>query len=287
MRIEMSLDRDSMLLGDQVEMTLRITSVPAVNFAFPVIGDTLMPSIEVLRQSPLDTLYGKKPADTLSIVERRYTLTCFDAGVIYTLPQFQFVAGGDTFASNLVLLKVLFPAMDTTWRVNDIKPPIEYPITFAEALPYVGGGLLLLGLVAFLIYCLDRRRRHQPLFFKPKPKDPAHITALRALQKLKGEQLWQAGRIKDFHTRISEILRTYIEDRFAVQAMEQTSDEILLAMNTQGLCGGGDLEVLRGVFYLSDLVKFAKYSAAADENETAFAQAALFVEHTKAAETVS
>jgi hypothetical protein len=278
MRITMSLDRDSMLLGDQVEMTLSIAYSAALALEFPEIGDTLMPSIEVLRRSKLDTI--SISADSIK-VERRYTLTCFDAGVIYTMPQYQFIIGEETIVSNEVKLKVMYPPMDSTWRPNDIKPPIDYPITLAEALPWVAGGLLVLAIAAFLIYYWDRRRRNQPLFFKPKPKEPAHVVALRNLQLLKEEQLWQQGRIKDFHTRISEILRTYIEDRFAISAMEQTSDEILFSFESGNACGAKELDMLREVFAISDLVKFAKYSAAPDENETAFVRVKSFVEQTK------
>jgi hypothetical protein len=280
-RVEMSLSSDSMFIGDQVEMTLRIAHLPDIAFSFPEIGDTLMPKIEVLRQSKLDTLPRKK-TDTMVTLERRYTLTCFDAGIIYTLPQFQFIVDSNIIESNQVTLKVMFPPMDSTWRLNDdIKPPIEYPITFAEALPYVLGGLLIVALIAFLFYYLDRRRKNQPIFFRPKPKEPAHILALRGLQKLKEEQLWQHGKIKDFHTRISEILRTYIEDRFCISAMEQTSDEILSAFEANNVCNKKNMDALREIFAISDLVKFAKYPATPDENETSFVYAKNFVEQTK------
>jgi hypothetical protein len=286
--INLSLERDSILIGDQVDMTLNIAYSKSLAFVFPEIGDTLTPGIEVVKRSPLDTLRSKKGEDLIT-VERKFTLTSFDAGVIYTLPRFQFFlnnkeGGVDTIVSNQLTLKVAFPPMDSTWQPNDIKAPIEYPITFAEAAPYVGGGLLLVALLVFFIYYLNQRRNNQPVFFKPKPKEPAHIIALRDLQKLKEEQLWQQNRTKDFYTRISEIIRVYIEDRFAVSAMEQTSDEILAEFEAQKICTKKDLEVLREVFYTSDLVKFAKHTPAPDENETCFHCTQEFVEQTKITE---
>ncbi len=282
--IKLSLDRDSILVGDQVDMTLDVSYNKAIQFSFPALGDTLMPGVEILRSSKIDTLKGKKNDDLVN-VQRRYTLTSFDGGIAYSLPQISFTlnrgAVADTFTSNRLTLKVAFPPMDSTFTPNDIKPPVQYPITFMEVLPYVGAGLLLLALVAFLIYYIDRRRKNKPVFFKPKPKEPAHVVALRELDKVKKEQLWQHGKVKDFYTRLSEIIRTYIEDRYSIQAMEQTSDDILRSFDDAKCCDKALVDKLREMFYISDLAKFAKYTPQPDENEMSLANVYLFVERTK------
>ncbi|MDR1415928.1 MAG: hypothetical protein LBJ57_00750 [Prevotellaceae bacterium] len=282
--IKLSLDRDSVLVGDQVDLTLQVSYSKSILFSFPVLGDTLMPGIEIVKTSKVDTLRSKKEEDRVS-VQRKYTLTSFDGGIVYTLPKIMLSLNRgvavDTFTSNELTLKVAFPPMDSTFTPNDIKPPVQYPITFAEAAPYVGGGILLAALVAFAIYYISRRRSNRPIFFRPKPKEPAHVVALRELDRLKGEQLWQQGRAKEFHTRISEIIRVYIEDRYSVQAMEQTSEEILHDLEQSKLCVQEHLESLREVFYTSDLVKFAKFMPPPDENESCFHRTQLLVEKTK------
>ena len=282
--IKLSLDRDSILVGDQVDMTLNVSYNKAIQFSFPTLGDTLMSGVEIVRTSKIDTLRSKKDEELIN-VQRRYTLTSFDGGIAYMLPQISFALQRgevvDTFTSNQLQLKVAFPPMDSTFTPNDIKPPVQYPITVVETLPYVGGALLLIALVAFLIYYIDRRRKNQPVFFKPKPKEPAHIVALRELERVKKEQLWQQGKIKDFYTRLSEIIRVYIEDRYSIQAMEQTSDEILRAFDEAKCCDKALVDKLRETFYVSDLAKFAKYTPQPDENETSMSNVYLFVEKTK------
>jgi hypothetical protein len=191
------------------------------------------------------------------------------------------LGANDTISSNQLTLKVAYPPMDSTWQPNDVKPPIEYPVTFAEAAPYVFGGLLIVALIVFLIYFLHQRNKNKPLFFRPKPKEPPHIIALRDLKKLKDEKMWQQGKTKEFYTRISEIVRVYIEDRFSIPAMEQTSDEILQVFEQLKACAKEDLEELRNVFYTSDLVKFAKFTPTPDINENCFRHTELFVEKTK------
>lgn len=284
MRITLSLDRDSMLVGDQVEMTLHVSYHRAISLSFPTLGDTLMPGVEVVRTSKLDTLRSKKGEELVS-VQRKYTLTSFDGGVVYTLPQITFMLQRgevvDTFTSNRLQLKVAFPPMDSLFTPNDIKPPMQYPVTLAEALPYVGGALLLVALVAFLVYYVEQRRKNQPVFFKPKPREPAHVVALRELNRVKKEQLWQHGKTKDFYTRISEIARVYIEDRYCIQAMEQTSDELLRALDEAKCCDRALVDKLREVLYISDLAKFAKYTPQPDENEASMGSVYLFVEKTK------
>ncbi|MDR1342073.1 MAG: hypothetical protein LBK18_02315 [Prevotellaceae bacterium] len=288
--IKLSLERDSILVGDQVDMTLLVSYSKSILFSFPTLGDTLMPGVEVVKTSKIDTLRSKKEEDRVS-VQRKYTLTSFDGNVIYTLPKIMLSLNRgvavDTFTSNELTLKVAFPPMDSAFTPNDIKPPVQYPVTFAEAAPYVGGGILLIALIAFAIYCLSRRGSNRPLFFKPKPKEPAHVVAFRELSKLKGEQLWQQGRVKEFHTRISEIIRIYIESRYSVQAMEQTSEEILRDLEQSKLCLQEHLESLREVFYTSDLVKFAKFMPSPDENESCFHRTQLFVEKTKLEQPVN
>lgn len=282
--IKLSLDRDSILVGDQVDMTLQVSYSKSIRFSFPALGDTLMPGIEIVKTSGVDTLRNEKKEDRVD-VQRKYTLTSFDGGIVYTLPKIMLTlnrgAAVDTFASNELTLKVALPPMDSTFTPNDIKPPVQYPVTIAEAAPYVGGGILLLALIAFAVYYISRRNANRPLFFKPKPKEPAHIIAFRALSKLKGEQLWQQGRVKEYHTRISEIIRVYIEDRYNIQAMENTSEEILRDVELNNLCSKERLDALREVFYTSDLVKFAKFVPPPDENESCFNLTQQFVEKTK------
>jgi hypothetical protein len=288
--IKLSLDRDSILVGDQVDMTLQVSYSKSIQFAFPTLGDTLMPGIEIVKTSKVDTLRSKKEEDRVN-VQRKYTLTSFDGNIIYTLPKIVLSLNRgvavDTFTSNELTLKVAFPPMDSTFTPNDIKPPVHYPVTIAEAAPYIGGGLLLLALIALAVYYISRRDANRPLFFKPKPKEPAHIIAFRALDKLKGEQLWQHGRVKEFHTRISEIIRMYIEDRYDVQAMEQTSEEILRDFELKNICPKDYLDLLREVFYTSDLVKFAKLVPPPDENESCFQLTQQFVEKTKQEQPVN
>lgn len=268
--LKAALDRDSIMIGEQAHWILKATVDKSLAMAFPKIDSINGGLVEIL-YAKADTLQETKNSIT---IEATWTITSFDAA-IYPLPAIPFLvqhANGkiDTLYSEQQLeLKVKTVAVDTTsFEAFDIKTPITYPITLGEVLPWAGGGLLLLALIAFIIYYIRNRKKNQPLFFKPKPQDPPYVTALRELEKIKGEKLWQNNKVKIYYTRISDVLRTYLEEQHGIQAMEQTSEEILLSMQTLDI-SSELMDKLKELFNVSDLVKFAKYQPEQNENENA------------------
>jgi hypothetical protein len=250
--------------------------------------------VEVLQSTGPDTLQDTK--DNLT-VESTLLLTSFDAG-IYTFPQIPvLVVSGrnkaDTLYFDAVTLKVntlpvdtiaAFLQADDSTKINllkDIKPPVKYPYTFKEILwPWTVDGILALALIAAIIYVIVRIKKQQPVFGKVKSQEPPHIVALRELEKIKAEKLWQNNKIKLYYTRVTDVLRVYLEQRYSIQAPEQTSDEILQALAQLPL-PEYFLPKLRDFLNVSDLVKFAKYLPATEENESAVTLVAQFVAETK------
>ncbi len=96
-------------------------------------------------------------------------------------------------------------------------------------------------------------------------KKPAHIIALEEIEKLKSEHLIEKGIVREYYFRLSDIFRHYIENRFSIPAVEQTTQELLPeimrldAMHTTAKSGARDF------LHHSDMVKFAKYVPAEDE----------------------
>jgi hypothetical protein len=63
--------------------------------------------------------------------------------------------------------------------------------------------------------------------------------------------------VKEYHIAASDILRTYVEARFRVEALEMTTREVLDGLGRVG-AGSRFLEGLRTFLEACDLVKFAK-----------------------------
>jgi hypothetical protein len=275
-----SLDTASIFIGDQVTLKLTFTAPAGYRIQWPSISDTLTGKVEVLRRSRIDTaLTEDKKQLRLS---QNLVITSFDSGY-YALPPlvFRYSEPGDTALfkalTEQLLLEVKTLPVDTAKAIFDIKGPMRAPLTFRELLPWILLALVLAGGIYLLRWYLKKRKKAEPLFRLPaRPKLPPHQVALDALEALRQKKLWQSGMIKEYHTELTGIVRTYIDDRFGIHALEMTSDEILEAV-TKTAVDDGSREKLRSTFVLADLVKFAKEQPLPAEHDLSFSHAVDFV----------
>ncbi|MCD6347853.1 MAG: hypothetical protein J7L96_10575 [Bacteroidales bacterium] len=279
-KVESSIDTTRMLIGDQVNILLKVDQPKSKSIAFPIFKDTLVNQLEILDVSGIDTA----PAGDghLQLIQR-LLVTSFDTG-FYVIPSFYFVdqETKDSFRTEVLPLEVLTMEIDTAKGIADIKLPFDVPLTFMEVLPYIIVGLLLAGLIILFIYIYKKRKQKpEPVPVRVKPSEPAHLWALRTLDKLASEKLWQKGKIKLYHSRLSEIIRSYIEFRFSITALEQTTAEILEACEKHSSITEELNHNLGELLELSDLVKFAKWQPLSDENERSLEIAYDFVLKTK------
>ncbi len=283
-QVNARFDSTAIMIGDQIKLHIELERQKDVRVQFPAWADTLTRNIEIVETYPIDSTPA---ANGMIRLKQDILVTSFDSGR-HVLPpiRFPFVAEGhaDTIATRPIYLEVLTMPLDTTQNFADIKPIYKVPIGWADIWPWLlRFGLLFLAaaLIGFGIYAFIRWRNNKPIFSAPKPPEPPHITALRELDKLRGEKLWQSNRTKDYYTRLSDVVRTYIEGRFGVTAMEMTSDEILSGLRNADFEDNNLVDRLRKLFSLADLVKFAKAEPLPDENETSMLDSYLFVNNTK------
>ncbi len=279
-----SLDSAKILIGDQVKLFLEIDHPKNVDVTFPQVPDTINSLIEVLSRSGIDTFEADNEKFMKQI--QAYTITCFDSGA-YRIPPYWFkidMEGNiDSVPSNGVTLQVFSMEIDTTKGPTDIKMPYDAPLTLKEVTPYILGVILIGAIIFFLLYSIKRKKKNQPIFARPKkPKEPAHIIALRELDRIKTEKVWQKGKTKQYYSELTDTLRTYIEDRFAIRAMEQVTDEILDSFRAQkNLLNDKNFANLSQILQLADLVKFAKYQPLPDDDNLALVNAYFFINETK------
>ncbi|NOU19162.1 MAG: hypothetical protein HOO91_16515 [Bacteroidales bacterium] len=280
--VRTKLTKDSILLGDRVGLTISVLVPESCKVSFPPLSDSLIKGIELVNKPIFETakLKDHKVEQIMKLL-----ITSFDSGN-YQLPELKIaIADGaktDTVLSNpLTFIVNSIPRNKAVKDIYDIKAPIEEPITFKEAAPWAFGGLLFAGLIFLVILYLRRRKLNQPFSFIQKPVEPPHVIAIRELEKIKQEKLWITDNHKHYYTRLIDVLRVYIEGRFYVSAMEQTTDEILLGLRQADFPVDELYKQLQESLFLADLVKFAKYTPFVSENEQNLKFAFDFVDKTK------
>ncbi len=278
------LDSTNILIGDQIKLFLEIDYPKNVKVGFPNVPDTIQEKIEVLSRMPVDTI-ELDGEDMLKQIQA-LTITSFDSGS-YRIPPYwfsiDFEGRIDSVPSNGVTLNVYTMQIDTTRGPTDIKMPYDAPLTLKEVTPYILGVMLIGAIIFLILYSIKRKKKNKPLFSIPtKPKEPAHIIALRELDRIKDEKLWQKDKIKEFHSEVTDALRKYIENRYEIPAMEQTTDEIISAFKyRKDLLNDKLYGSLSQILSLADLVKFAKYKPLPDDNNLTLVDAYFFVNETK------
>lgn len=265
-----TLSTDSIAPGEQFGLELNLKVPSDFQVQWPTFSDTLIGTIEIISQGSTET----SPPDSQGnkIMRQQFLLTSFDTGWAY-IPgiNIKFAAKDDTnfylAQSNPLMLRVQPVAIDTTAAFKPIKATEGAPITFAEILPWIIGGLALLGLVFALIWFIKKRKPvEQAATVTQKPGLPPHIIAIEQLEELRLERLWQQGQLKTYYTRLSDIIRVYIEAQFPVNAVEMTTYEILSGLKNTGI-NENALRKLELSLELSDLVKFAKAQPTGMEND--------------------
>ena len=275
------LSRDSILIGDRVDWTADIVLAPGEELYMEPMSDPVVAGVETVEQLKIDTISTKKGSLAL---QAKMTLTSFDSGS-YVLPNIVAAvarANGqiDTLVFDGAKLAVNTIPIDTaTYVIKDIKAQINYPLTLKELLPWIGGVLLLAALVFLIIRLIKARKENTTLFGKPIVADPAHIVALRSLEKIRKQKLWQNEKQKQFYTAVTDTLRVYIAERFHIATLERSSTEMLSDLKKQDVDENMYGKIAE-LFTRADLVKFAKYQSSNEENEDTIPVAVQFVNTT-------
>jgi hypothetical protein len=128
------------------------------------------------------------------------------------------------------------------------------------------GVILLLGIG---IYLLDRYvlKRQRPMEKPAEPPVPPEIQFEKDLAALLAARHLEKREHKEFHLKISEILRRYLGARMGFYALESTTTELLAMLKSKQ----ADREVMHRIesfCEINDPVKFAKWTPSQDMSES-------------------
>ncbi len=270
------LDTTRAMIGDQMRLHIRLEKPDETRVIFPALQDTLTKKIEIISKSSIDT----SRSDTgRTILSQDLLITVFDTGFFEIPPlsfAFQTEQLRDTIRTTPVYFEIVSLPVDTT--IRDIRANLKTPINAAEIFPFALGFIALVMIALVLVYWIRKRRRKRTIVPEEIPAEPANVIALRELAQLREDKPWAHKQVKHYYIRLTEILRRYIERRYRIMALEQTTDEILESLKTSA--NGAYLKRLAGILTLADLVKFAKVIPDTEENASQLEEAVAFVNST-------
>ncbi len=286
-QVVVSADIDSvqMFIGQQAKLSIQAIQPKDYTLQFPVFSDTIITNLELVSTLKPDTL--QLDNERLQVTNS-YIVTSFDSALLY-MPGFDIIVGEEVYTTNPLSIKIVDMPIDTTQQaITDIKdvynPPIDWMFYFTIA-GSIFLVLLLLTLVFYLVnkYLKSRKNKGEEVVVEPIDPRKAHEIAYEELETLRQKQLWQSQQFKSYYTELTEILRRYISNRYDIDAMEQTSDDIVTEFrrNKELKEKKEEIKLLSDVLQVADLVKFAKWQPLPDECERSFHQVTQFIDKTK------
>lgn len=273
-----SVDTNAIKVGGQVNLRLELHHPANVNVEWPALTDSLQ-GIEIVQLGkPGRKVSTGDVVDTASLV-----ITAFDSGTVAVPPlPFSYTTPGDTVRKTVftqsISIFVQGVAVDTSQEIKEIKGPRSVPITWADVWPWLLGVIVVAGLGWLVMYILRKRRKGESII-PEAPRRPAHEIALDALRSLESEKMWQRGLVKEYHSKLTDILRMYIEQRYSVMALEMTTEEIMEGLKNAPI--SSDVRgQLKDILVRADFAKFAKFQPDPKENELSLTQGTAFVQAT-------
>ncbi len=283
------LDTSKIRIGEQtrldIYMNYNAKLEKNLSIKWPSFEDTIIKQIEVLSVTKIDTTFPDKNNPDLIQQHMQLLITSFDSGY-YAIPSFKFIINKDTANTKfteILMLEVLSVPTDTSIaKVKDIKAPFDEPFDWHWYLPYAYWGFAILVGLIILIIVIKKLTKKAPveIIIDNTPKIPAHVSALETLEKIKQDAIWKDNKTKEYYSEIADTVRLYIEERFKINALELTSDEIIKVFKSQ-VVDSESKGKLTQILTLSDFVKFAKQIPIEVEHTLTLNNAFDFVNGTK------
>ncbi|MCW8848411.1 MAG: hypothetical protein OQJ81_00425 [Melioribacteraceae bacterium] len=270
-------DTSDYLVGDYIQFSIRAEYDDGIRISPPSLADKLG-KLEVIKVLPV-SFEGEG-----NIQQFNYIIAGYDSSriVIPPIPITYFVNNNSepqTTETNEVVVFIHTLEVIPSADIKDIKEPIRIPFDwlFWGIILLV---LLIIAIVAYFLYKKFKKPIEEIKFVKKAPPVPLHIIALRALEKLDEKKLWQQGKIKDYHSEITEIIRRYFEDRYNFNSLEMTTAQSMQVLN-RVMDNQKLIDTTQKFLENADMVKFAKFVPLPSVNEEMMIQAYDIVKKTK------
>ncbi len=252
--LNVAVDSTQIKIGAQLNYTLQVKADSTAQVFFP--ENPIFAPFELLEESPIDTLRTQSHF----LYTKKYALIHFDSGN-YFIPQQQVKVDGFSKIANLIPIRVNPVVVDTTkQKLFDIKPLSQVDKNYDALISRVLWGLVIALLVIGISYTYLFQKRRKELRERELPPFDRALEELKALESV---QPSEQDEYKLYYSRLTDVVRRYLEEEAKIDALESTSEELLIKLELRKDAGTLDLDratlkSLREVLKTADLVKFAK-----------------------------
>lgn len=280
--VQAELSNTQIMIGDQVRLQIRVTQPGDAKVDIDLNPITEVEGLEIVSEkAPV-----MKEDPGVNYLEKNVMITSFDSGE-YVVPQIpvrliQDDGSIQNYQTNPIPLMVnTIPIASDSLQLAPIKDINREDFTFQDSLPYLLGaaGAIIIGLLIWWFFFKKHgdQANDQPIIIRP-----AHEVALEKLDALDRQQLWQNGQIKNYYSILTYVAREYLENRYKIPALENTTGEILQKLGSFPDIDQSLLSTLRQILTSSDMVKFAKAEPAATFHTEALEKTRQFIVSTQA-----
>lgn len=278
--VTVEMDSNNILIGQQAHIALKVTANSGQRIVFPVFSQRqLIPGVEVISEKLSESQRLNEGKQTQ--VTKVYTITSFDTSFYY-IPPFKVQVAGKVYSSNSLALKVETMDVDTLHLDKFFGPKeiADVPFSWHDWTDLFGYAILLVFLLCLSGYILLQLHNKRPILkkFRIRPPLPPHQWAIKEIDKINHQKEVQED-TKQYYTRLTDILRSYIQQRYGFNAREMTSAEIIDHLTKQK--EASDIAELQQLFETADLAKFAKLRTQLNENDENLLRAVEFIKATK------
>ncbi len=293
-KASMSLDRTAFKIGEQATLSIQFEyENPNGNamVLWPSLNEEISPGVEIVKRT-LDEDDLIDSADARYLRKQDLVITVFEEGN-YTIPSQKIHLGDSIYSTNDLLLEISTVEVDTaSKKLYDIKPIYDINYPFSErSKDWIKENwkwllLIIAILVSFFSWRYYQKLKVVEAVEPPVEVIPAHIIALQKLEQLLNEEKWKSPEKKIYYSELTDTVRTYLEYRFNIHAMEQTTREIIDELKYATISEEDKL-YLRKILREADMVKFAKFLPSDEDAYTYLNNSIDFVKRTKQQESGS
>ena len=253
-KLSVIVDSTKIKIGEQLNYKIELIT-DSINF-IEFEKKPFFSSFEIIDEKEIETIRLKSKYKYI----KKYSLIQFDSGS-YILPKQKVIINNKIKFSDSIPIYVSNVKVDTLkQKLYDIKPLTYVKKSYKKLIKRILlGSIFILIIIGILYTYLYKKRRKKLLEKEILPFD----RAINELKLLEEEKPKLQTEFKDFYSKLTDIVRRYIEDEVKLDALESTSQELIIKLEKLIDKGNLDLEKetvknLKKVLENADLVKFAK-----------------------------